>query len=194
MKKALIGAGGHAREVESYLDEEVIFFVDNKYVDEDNPQILSLDNFNPDEYEVMVCMGDSNDRSDVVDKLPTNTKYFSFIHPSVIIQDKVIIEEGSFIGPFTIINTKVELGRHTLLNRFNNIGHDSICGDFLSMMPGSIVSGNCKLGDKIYIGTNSSIREKLTICDDTIIGLGSSVVKNINKNGTYVGSPTVRIK
>ena len=129
MKKALIGAGGHAREVESYLDEEVIFFVDNKYVDEDNPQILSLDNFNPDEYEVMVCMGDSNDRSDVVDKLPTNTKYFSFIHPSVIIQDKVIIEEGSFIGPFTIINTKVELGRHTLLNRFNNIGHDSICGD-----------------------------------------------------------------
>ena len=194
MKKALIGAGGHAREVESYLDEEVIFFVDNKYVDEDNPQILSLDNFNPDEYEVMVCMGDSNDRSDVVDKLPTNTKYFSFIHPSVIIQDKVIIEEGSFIGPFTIINTKVELGRHTLLNRFNNIGHDSICGDFLSMMPGSIVSGNCKLGDKIYIGTNSSIREKLTICDDTIIGLGSSVVKNINKNGTYVGSPTIRIK
>ena len=45
MKKALIGAGGHAREVESYLDEEVIFFVDNKYVDEDNPQILSLDTF-----------------------------------------------------------------------------------------------------------------------------------------------------
>jgi len=194
MKKALIGAGGHAREVESYLDEEVIFFVDDKYVDETNPKILSLDSFNPDEYEVMVCMGDSNDRSDVVDKLPTDTKYFSFIHPSVIIQDKVTIGEGSFIGPFTIINTNVKLGNHTLLNRFNNIGHDSICGDFLSMMPGSIVSGNCKLGDKIYIGTNSSIREKLTICGDTIIGLGSSVVKNINKNGTYVGSPTIRIK
>jgi len=28
MKKALIGAGGHAREVESYLGEEIVFFVD----------------------------------------------------------------------------------------------------------------------------------------------------------------------
>ena len=62
------------------------------------------------------------------------------------------------------------------------------------MMPGSIISGNCKLGNKIYIGTNTSIREKLTICDNIVIGLGSSVVKNINKSGTYVGSPTTILK
>jgi len=139
-------------------------------------------------------MGDSNDRHKIVNKLPTNTKYFSFIHSSAIIQNKVIVGEGSFIGPYTLINTNVKLGAHTLLNRFNNIGHDSICGDFLSMMPGSIISGNCKLGNKIYIGTNTSIREKLTICDNIVIGLGSSVVKNINKSGTYVGSPTTILK
>jgi sugar O-acyltransferase (sialic acid O-acetyltransferase NeuD family) len=194
MKKALIGAGGHAREVESYLGEEIVFFVDKEYVDTENPKILCIDDFNPDEYEVMVCMGDSNDRHKIVNKLPTNTKYFSFIHSSAIIQNKVIVGEGSFIGPYTLINTNVKLGAHTLLNRFNNIGHDSICGDFLSMMPGSIISGNCKLGNKIYIGTNTSIREKLTICDNIVIGLGSSVVKNINKSGTYVGSPTTILK
>ena len=194
MKKALIGAGGHAREVESYLGEEIVFFVDKEYVDTENPKILCIDDFNPNEYEVMVCMGDSNDRHKIVNKLPTNTKYFSFIHSSAIIQNKVIIGEGSFIGPYTLINTNVKLGAHTLLNRFNNIGHDSICGDFLSMMPGSIISGNCKLGDKIYIGTNTSIREKLTICNNIVIGLGSSVVKNINKSGTYVGSPTTILK
>ena len=81
-----------------------------------------------------------------------------------------------------------------LLNRFNNVGHDSICGDFLSMMPGSIISGNCKIGNKFYMGTNSSIREKLNICNKVLIGLGSSVVKNINKSGTYVGSPITKIK
>ena len=194
MKKALIGAGGHAREVESYLDDEIVFFVDKEYVDTENPKILCIDDFNPDEYEVMVCVGDSNDRHKIVNKLPDNTKYFSFIHSSAIIQNKVIMGEGSFIGPYTLINTNVKLGAHTLLNRFNNIGHDSICGDFLSMMPGSIISGNCKLGDKIYIGTNSSIREKLTICNNIVIGLGSGVVKNINKSGTYVGSPTTIVK
>ena len=194
MKKALIGAGGHAREVESYLNEEIIFFVDEKYLEPLNPKMLPLDSFDPEKYEVMVCVGDSEDRSKIVSKLPSNTKYFSFIHSSAIIQDNVEIGDGSFIGPFTLINTNVKLGKHTLLNRFNNVGHDSICGNFLSMMPGSIISGNCKIGNKFYMGTNSSIREKLNICDKVLIGLGSSVVKNINKSGTYVGSPITKIK
>jgi sugar O-acyltransferase (sialic acid O-acetyltransferase NeuD family) len=194
MKKALIGAGGHAREVESYLQEDVVFFVDKKYIDTSNPKMLSLDNFNPEEYEVMVCVGDSNDRSKIVNTLPSGTIYFSFIHPSAIIQDNVEIGKGSFIGPFTLVNTNVKLGAHTLLNRFNNVGHDTLCGDFLSMMPGSIISGNCKIGDKVYMGTNSCIREKLILSHDIIVGLGSSVVKNINKSGTYVGTPVNKIK
>ena len=126
MKKALIGAGGHAREIESYLDEEVVFFVDEKYVDKTNPQMLPLQEFNPEEYEVMVCVGDSKDRQNIVDKLPSNTQYFSFIHPHAIISDpNTEIQEGSFIGPFSLITTNIKLGKHTVLNRLNNIGHDT---------------------------------------------------------------------
>ena len=61
-------------------------------------------------------------------------------------------------------------------------------------MPGSIISGNCKIGNRVYLGTNSCIREKLSIGDDTIIGLSSGVVKDINKSGVYVGSPVKKIK
>ena len=54
MKKALIGAGGHAREVESYLNEEIIFFVDEKYLEPLNPKMLPLDSFDPEKYEVII--------------------------------------------------------------------------------------------------------------------------------------------
>jgi UDP-3-O-[3-hydroxymyristoyl] glucosamine N-acyltransferase len=61
-------------------------------------------------------------------------------------------------------------------------------------MPGVIVSGNVTIQDLVYIGTNSSIKEKIKICELTTIGLNSGVVKDINKPGVYVGTPAIKIK
>jgi serine acetyltransferase len=61
-------------------------------------------------------------------------------------------------------------------------------------MPGAIVSGDCNISDNVYVGTNSSIREKISICDDVIIGLNSGVVSDIVESGVYVGTPAKKIK
>jgi UDP-3-O-[3-hydroxymyristoyl] glucosamine N-acyltransferase len=61
-------------------------------------------------------------------------------------------------------------------------------------MPGSIVSGNVTLGNKVYLGTNSCIREKINICDNVTIGLITGVVKDITQSGVWVGSPIKKIK
>jgi UDP-3-O-[3-hydroxymyristoyl] glucosamine N-acyltransferase len=61
-------------------------------------------------------------------------------------------------------------------------------------MPGAIVSGNVKIHDLVYLGTNSSIKEKLSIHSLVTIGLNSGVIKHINESGVYVGSPVKKIK
>ena len=66
-------------------------------------------------------------------------------------------------------------------------------GDYFSAMPGSIVSGNVTIHDCVYLGTNSSIKEKLSIHSLTTIGLNSGVVHNIEESGTYGGTPTKKI-
>lgn len=196
MKKALIGAGGHAREVMMQMEQDLICYVDDQYVSEwdAGDVILPLSKFDPTKYEVMVAIGDSKARLQMVSKLPPTTKYFTFIHPTAIIGNNVTIGEGSFIGAYSILTTNVFIGKHTLLNRANHIGHDTKIGMGLSMMPGSIISGNCKIGDCVYLGTNSSIKEKIDICDNAVIGLNSGVVKNINEPGVYVGTPSKKIK
>ena len=193
MKKALIGYGGHAREVLSQIGKNLPCFVDDEYVTKNT---LPLSSFDPKKYKIIVAIGDPIERKKIISKLPKNTKYFTFIHPSVQILDKktITIGLGSFIGANSILTTNISIGEHTILNRGNQIGHDTKIGDFLSAMPGSIVSGNCNLGDCVYLGTNSSIREKINICDNVTIGLGSGVVKNISEPGTYVGLPTKKIK
>ena len=60
-------------------------------------------------------------------------------------------------------------------------------------MPGAIVSGNVKIYDCVYMGNNSSIREKLSIHSLCTIGMNAAVVKNIQDGETYVGVPVKKI-
>ena len=190
MKRAIFGFGGHAKEVLRIVENIEKVFVDDEYV---SKKTSPISEFDPEEYEIMVCVSDPKERNKIVKKLPPNTKYFSFIHPTSLIFSEIEIGEGSYIGPYSILTENISIGSHALLNRMNQIGHDCKIGNFLSMMPGSIISGNCKIGNEVYIGSNSSIKEKIFICDDVIIGLNSGVVKNINERGVYGGVPIKKI-
>jgi sugar O-acyltransferase (sialic acid O-acetyltransferase NeuD family) len=192
MKLALYGYGGHAREVAVQIGQDITFFVDDDYVNEYTQPISSFD---PNEYLMMVAVGDSKARYDMVQKLPKKTKFFTFIHPTVLIMDdSVEIGEGSFIGANSILTTNIKIGKHALLNRGNHIGHDTVIGDYFSAMPGSIVSGNVRIYDLVYLGTNSSIKEKTSIHSLTTIGLNSGIIKNIEEPGIYGGVPAKKIK
>jgi sugar O-acyltransferase (sialic acid O-acetyltransferase NeuD family) len=192
MELALYGYGGHAIEVAAQIDQPITFFVDDKYLTKETKPISEFD---PTKYLIMVAVADSKDRFDMVQRLPKETQFFTFIHPTaLILSDNVQVGEGSFIGANSILTTNIKLGKHAILNRGNQIGHDSEIGDYFSAMPGAIVSGNVTIGDCVYMGTNSSIKEKLSIHSLSTIGMNSCVVKHIKEPGVYVGVPTKKIK
>jgi sugar O-acyltransferase (sialic acid O-acetyltransferase NeuD family) len=192
MKKVLFGYGGHAREVISQIGIKMDCYVDDNYV---NEYTLPISKFNPYESEIMITVAEPKVRERIVKNLPKETKFFTFIHPTALIMDSNIeIGQGSFIGAYSILTTNIKLGKHTLLNRGNQIGHDTISDDYLTMMPNSVISGNVKIGKNVYFGTNSSVRQKIKICDDVTIGLNAGVVKDINESGVYVGLPVKKIK
>jgi sugar O-acyltransferase (sialic acid O-acetyltransferase NeuD family) len=144
---------------------------------------------------MMVAVADSKEREKIVKKLPQNTSYFTFVHPTALLMSEDIeIGIGSFIGAYSILTTNITIGNHAILNRGNQIGHDSKIGDFFSAMPGAIVSGNVVIGTNVYMGNNSSIREKITVGSNAIIGANAAVVKNIITGGTYVGVPAKFLK
>ena len=187
MKLALFGYGGHAREVAAQINKEVTFFVDDEYAGEIAKPISSFD-FNM--YLMMVAVADSKEREKIVKKLPKNTIYFTFIHPTALTMAQDIkIGNGSFIGAYSILTTNITLGNHVILNRGVQIGHDCKIGDYFSAMPGAIVSGNVNISSNVYMGNNSSVKEKIYIGSNVTIGANSTVVKNIVTGGIYVGVP-----
>ncbi len=192
MKKAIVGYGGHAKEVMAQMGIRLTCFVDDEYVvDGTKP----LSEFDPNEFALMIAIADSKSRCDITNRLPKETKYFTWVHPTSLIMDNSIeIGEGSFIGAYSILTTNIKIGKHAILNRGNHIGHDSKIGDYFSAMPGAIVSGNVTIHDSVYLGNNATIKEKLSIHSQSIIGSNAAVVKSISSPGTYVGVPVKKLE
>lgn len=196
MKKALIGGGGFAREIKSHIgDPKIKCFVDDEYWKENDDYIFPLSKFDPKKYKVIVAIGDPKDRFDMIQRLPKDTKYFKFIHPSAQILGKdTFIGEGSIICAGCILTTNITIGKHAHLNLQTTIGHDCKIGDYFTTAPGAKISGNCTIYDCVYIGTNSCVKQSISIHSLSTIGLNTGVVKNINESGTYVGTPAKKIK
>ena len=187
MKKALIGYGGHAKEIMAQMGEVLPCYVDDKYVCE-NTQKLS--DFDSQKFKVMIAIAEPESRKKIKKSLPKNTIYFSFIHPTAQIMDKSVkIGKGTFIGANSILTTNINIGHHAILNRGNHIGHDCTIGDFFSAMPNVVISGNVNIKDTVYIGANSTIKEKLSIFENIVIGMGSVVTKDLVKSGIHYGNP-----
>jgi sugar O-acyltransferase (sialic acid O-acetyltransferase NeuD family) len=189
---ALFGYGGHAREVAAQISQDVVFFVDDIYASEN---IRPFSSFKPEEFSLMIAVADPKQRQQISQRVPFGTEYFSFVHNSVLmLSPDIEIGEGSFIGANSILTTNIKIGKHAILNRGNQIGHDTRIGDFFSAMPGSIISGNSDIKDRVYLGTNSTIIEGKKVVSDVTVGANGVVIRNISEPGTYVGVPVKKIR
>ena len=207
-KICVVGTGGFGREtmcclIDSLASQNIkatdvaCFMVADKDFDEKIVMgfpVIPQSQFKPDEYEVLVGIGDSKTRKKVVESLPKETKFTTVIHPNVVISDWVEIGEGGIITAGTIITCNIKIGKHAQLNLHSTIGHDCVIGDFFTSGPGTNISGICTFGNNVYFGTNASVKQGVTICDDVVIGMGSVVTKNITEPGIYVGSPAKKLE
>ena len=111
-----------------------------------------------------------------------------FVGPFVEIQNDVIIGERTRIQSHSFICSTVEIGSDCFIGHGVMFINDKFIDRKLSkeFLP-------TKLGNKVYVGSNSSILP-VSICDDVVIGAGSVVTKDITEPGTYAGNPARKLK
>lgn len=192
MEKVLIGFGGVARELIAEVGENLKCFVDDKYY---SPGLFSINDINPKKHSVIIAVGDTISRMEIVKKLPKDITYWNYISKYAIITDKLVnFGKGSIICAGVIITTNVSIGNHVYINTNSKIAHDCEISDFVTISPGVNISGNVKINSNVYVGTNSAIKEKINIVSNVTIGMNCGVTKDINESGTYIGTPAIKIK
>lgn len=104
-----------------------------------------------------------------------------------------------------IIGNNVEIGTHDNISRGSSgntiiednvkldslvyIGHDAYLHKNVQITAGVIVGGFSELREHSYVGMNASLRNRISVGENVIIGMGSTVTKSFEPNVTAVGNP-----
>ena len=146
-------------------------------------------------------------------RIQNNVKIFSFSHlenvkiennvrvgPYARLRPGAILKSGSRVGNFVEVK-KSTIGKGTKVNHLSYIG-DAHLGKNVNIGAGTITcnydgvkKSKTNIKDKVFVGSNSSLIAPVTINENSIIGAGSVITKNVKKKSlALTRSPQIEIK
>ena len=141
-------------------------------------------------------------------RIGNNVKINSFSHledckienkvevgPYARIRPGTILKDGSRIGNFVEVK-KSTIGKKSKVNHLSYIG-DSEIGKNVNIGAGTITcnydgvkKNKTKIKNNVFIGSNSSLVAPLTIHENSIVGAGSVITKNVKKRSLSLARAT----
>jgi len=205
----IIGCGGFGREV-----VEIVNLINEKeptwnfigFID-DNESATTIEDFNiiggldklyeiKDKVFACIAIADLGSRKRIADDCYKHgVKFATIISPD-------LKQRGNLctIGEGTIITTGCEMainshiGKHCIFNTGSGIGHDTIVGDFVDMMPYAVAMGDVKISSFCFLGVRSTVINGLSITEHCTVGACGCVIKDLEEPGTYVGVPVKLVR
>jgi len=204
----ILGAGGFAREA-SLLVEEINEFLNRAdrfnllgFIENDNSRkglklrgypiigsLPELKQFNPVVKLICVIADPAVKKKIVSDEHIKEKDFINLIHPEVKYPEDVSIGKGVLINKGAVITTNIKIGDHVSINPACGIGHDTIIGNFSTLMWRVNLSGAVNLGEGCLVGTGVTILQNLNIGPWSKIGAGAVVIDDLPEYCTAVGVP-----
>jgi len=108
----------------------------------------------------------------------------------VEIADDVFIGCNTNIARGTIDDTII--GSGSRIDALCHIAHNVKIGSEVTVVAGSTIYGSATIDDKAYLAT-SIIRNQIKIGEEAFVGMGSVVVKNVDKKDLVIGVPANKL-
>lgn len=94
--------------------------------------------------------------------------------------------ENCFILEDNTVQPFVTIGNDVTLWSGNHIGHDSVIEDHVFVASHVVVSGNVRVKRYCFIGVNATLRNSITVEEQSLIGAGAVIMKNTKAKGVYM--------
>lgn len=143
-----------------------------------------------EEHKFVLSVGSPSVRKkiyDKFDKLISHTKWISIILPNASASKKdVFLRESINIMQFVMISTSVSIGKGTLINVGSKIHHDVTVGNFCKICPMVATTGNCQIGDEVFIDTGACILPNIKIDNGAKIGAGAVITEDVPAGSSVI--------
>lgn len=206
----LFGAGMHGQTcidiIEKQGEYEIIGIIDSQktigsYVDgyeilgrmEDLPKLMQIHRIKVG----FIGIGDNWVRKKVSEEIYSFSPEFEFInviHPSAVFGKNVSLGKGILIGAETFVSSSCKIGNFSFLHHKVLLGLHNQIDDFSSVSLGSLTGGKVTIGMNSAITLRVVIKDRIKIGSNSIIGLGSVVLKDIPDFVVAYGNPAKIIR
>ncbi|MFK7845724.1 MAG: acetyltransferase [Rhodothermales bacterium] len=200
----LLGGGGHAKVVLDALQSSklnVIGFLEQNTAIEELSGIKRIGDTHPSDIpnyppaEVILANGFGSTwknslRKDQYELWKAHGyQFITVIHPTAIIANDVVLEEGGQIMAGAVVQPGVTIGENALINTRAAIDHDCTIGAHVHIATGASISGEVRVDDGAHIGTGATVIQGIHIGEASVVGAGSVVVRDVNARTQVMGVP-----
>jgi sugar O-acyltransferase (sialic acid O-acetyltransferase NeuD family) len=108
------------------------------------------------------------------------------IHPSAIIAESCILNEGVQVFAGAVLQPFVTLGENSIINTSASIDHDCVISAHAHIAPGVILSGIVIIGEETFIGAGSVVAHNITIGEKAVVASGQSIYQDVGANQVVI--------
>jgi sugar O-acyltransferase (sialic acid O-acetyltransferase NeuD family) len=189
----VIGAGGHAAEIDEYLqilkkvnDISVNGFLDDNPGSHSNYQFSAKylgtikDHHVSSDFNYIMGIANMNYRRKIVERfLKEGAVFTNLIHPTAYVSKSARLGNGIVLGPYVNIGPNGTVGDFTLLNARVSVGHDTVIGNYNFISPNVSFSGFTSVGDENLFGINAATIPGIKVGNKNKIAAGMVLDKNV---------------
>lgn len=192
----LYGAGGHAKVIKEILEAQG---VEVEGIIDDNPALndfmgMPVRHQMTDVKEVVVSIGYNDVRCKVAERIASQVKFGTAVHPSAIVSPSATLGEGTVVMQGAIIQVETKVGKHCIVNTGASIDHECVLGDYVHVSPHATLCGDVQVGEGTWIGAGAVVIPGVRIGKWCVIGAGSVVLRDVPDGVVAVGNPCKIVK
>jgi UDP-3-O-[3-hydroxymyristoyl] glucosamine N-acyltransferase len=107
----------------------------------------------------------------------------------VIIHDNVEIHNNTCIDRGVLSDT--EIHENVKIDNLVHVAHGVVIGRNSLIIANVMIGGSTKIGENVWVAPSVSLKNQITIADNTNTGIGAVILKDTKENSLVIGNPAI---
>lgn len=101
--------------------------------------------------------------------------------------------DNCMVGANTTLQPGVEIGNDVVVRENVYIGHNAVIEDHCFLSAASAISGGVRIGACSFIGVNATLKDKISVGEECIIGAGVTLLHDTKEKEVYAANTSQKL-